>query len=67
MKKNTAVAVLALVFTMNLGSGVARQIDHRMFSIESSLYDKLEDRARAECSLERDRKLRSRAPVFLKV
>lgn len=60
MRKNIAVTFLALVFAMNLGTGLARQIDHRVLKIESCLYDKLEDRNAADCLLERERKYRSR-------
>ena len=60
MQKNFAVALLALVFTVNLGTGLTHQLDRRICKVESSLFDKLEARSCADCQLEIERKLRSR-------
>jgi hypothetical protein len=60
MRSNIAVTLLALMVTLNLGTGVARRIDHRVLTVESCLYDKLEERNAADCLLERERRARSR-------
>lgn len=60
MQKNVAVLLLALVFTANLGTGLGHRAERRICKVESSLYDKLEDRISADCLLEIERKLRCR-------
>lgn len=60
MQKNFAVALLALVFTANIATGLGHRIDRRVCTVESSLYDKLEDRACADLLVETERKLRCR-------
>jgi len=60
MKRNIAIVVLALVFSMNVGSGYTQRVDHRLYKIESSLCEKLEDRRGTEQMLEAERKMKSR-------
>jgi hypothetical protein len=67
MKKNFAVVILSLVLSMNLGSGYTQRIDHRMSKLESSLFDKLEDRLGVERLLEAERKARTRPRICHKV
>jgi hypothetical protein len=59
MKKNIAVVTLALVFVMNMGSGSAQRPNRQLFKIESSLFDKLDDRLGTDVSLETERKFKS--------
>lgn len=61
MKKSMAITALSLVLVMNIGSGYTRRIDHRLSTIESSLFEKLENRECTEQALELERKTKSRA------
>ena len=61
MKKSMAVTALSLVLVMNVGTGYTPKIDHRLSSVESALFDKLENRAITEQALELIRKMKSRA------